>query len=321
MTRKELIKAVLEKNGRAMTVDELEKETGITAKKLRQVLTPYSIDIVRAGDKIFDLSYRIYPGKTFRYTPTKIEIEKGLISAEDDLHLFLTACFDYSATITLVDEEGIKYVLPKSRKNKNVPYMVYAGFIRWYRKNYFQHEDDILVTCLNWQNHIFSIKRCKKQDRDQFLITIKNRNLANMVFDILNHSYSKYEQDLFLVRKYLFIYPFNQSTPPDQLEKALRKDKRFLISRFDKMLLWTGHLLDDWLTIGLKKYYYKNDKGEWAPVSVISDEYGRYGFCNFCAERMKWSKDKGWRHLENEADWGDVYLDKTFFKEGLLKNN
>ncbi len=321
MTTRELITAALEKKGKAMTIDQLQKKIGIIVPKLRQVLTPYSIDVVRVGDKTFDLSYRIYHGKAFRYTPTKQEIEKGFISAEDDLYLFLTACFDYSAIITFIDESGTKHILSKSKSVKEFPYRVYTGFKSWYQKNDFHLGDDIFFTCLDWREHMFSFKRQKKQNRDEFVIAVRNRKLAAMVFDILNHSVSKYEADLFLVRKYLFIYPFNNPVPPDQLEKVLRKDKRFLISRFDKMLSWTGHLIDDWLTIGLRKYYYQNDRGEWVPVSIISDEYGRYGFCNLCSERMKWSKDKGWQHLENELDSVDAYLDKSFFKEGLPKNN
>jgi len=321
MTTKEIIIAALKKKGGAMLIDELERETGILTSKLRQVLTPYSIDVVRVGNKAFDLSDRVYPGKTFRYTPTEFEIEKGYISADDDFHLFLTACFDYSSEITLIDEDGIKHVLPKSTSRKEIFYRVYNGFKKWYQKNDFHEGDDILITCLEWRNHTFSFKKQKKHERDEFIIEVRNRHLANMVFDILNHSISKYESDLFLVRKYLFTYSFNKEIPPDQLAKVLKKDKRFLISRFNKILSWTGHLLKDWLTIGLRKYYCRNDRDEWVPVSVISDEFGRYGFCNLCLERMKWSKEKGWQHLENELDGVDAYLDKSFFKEGLPKNN
>jgi hypothetical protein len=36
---------------------------------------------------------------------------------------------------------------------------------------------------------------------------------------------------------------------------------------------------------------------------------------------MRWSKEKGWQHLKDELDGVDAYLDKTFFKEGLQKDN
>ncbi len=117
---------------------------------------------------------------------------------------------------------------------------------------------------------------------------------------------------MFLIRKYLFVYPYNNPISPDHLTKAIWNDKRFLISIRDKMLSWTGSILTHDLVVGLSKYYYLNEKGEYALVSVLSDEYGRYGFCTLCDQRLIWEKNSGWRHSENENEW-DNYLTKEFF--------
>ena len=56
------------------------------------------------------------------------------------------------------------------------------------------------------------------------------------------------------------------------------------------MLSWTGVLLKYGLDIGLSKYYYLNEKGEYALATVLSDEFGRYGFCTLCDQRLHWEK-------------------------------
>lgn len=319
MTTRELITAVLEKKGEALTIDELVRETHIPASKLRNVLTPYSYDIVRVGHKIFDLAYRVYPGKKFRYRPNEDEIKKGIISICDDLYLFLTTCFDYMAEITLIDQKKNVYTVKRSKSRKQP--LHFTGLKKWYRETTFKKGDDILFTCIDLTNHTYSFFHERKECRDEFAIAVRNRELADMVFDILNHSVSKYESDLFLVRKYLFIYPFEKDPPPDQLVHALSTDKRFLISKFNKMLSWTGHWLDNWLTIGLRKYYYQDKEGAWVPVSIITDKFGRYGFCTQCSQRMVWSKHDGWQHINEDSDYVDTYLDKTFFQEGLQYHN
>lgn len=318
-SRRQIIKKLIEENNKALTVDELVKFTGIPKDKIRQTLTTFNTTIVRVGPQTYDTVERVYPGKTFRYTPQEKEIKKGLLSAEEDIHLFLTAAHDYWADIILIDETNNQYLLKRKKAYSKRSFSAYHGISPWYKRVGFEYGDDILFTCLDFNQKKYKIVHQKKKDRDEFVIKIKNKKLADLVYSILSYTIPKYELDMFLVRKYLFVYPYKDSIPPDSLVKAIWNDKRFLISTRDKMLSWSGTLLTHNLDIGLRKYYYLNDKGEYALVSVLSDEYGRYGFCTLCDQRLIWEKDSGWCHSENEGDWVD-YLTKEFFDLGKEKN-
>ncbi len=257
ITTKQAILKAFDTYSKPLTVNELSLFTGIPIRKIRNRLTTWEYDIIRVCDNTYDLAARVYPGKTFRYTPTAHEIEKGIIRGDDDLCLFLNAASNRNNSITLVDKNEKLHILSYHTSTKH--HYSYLGIIsQWYKTYMFEDGDDILFTCLDLTTHRFLISREKKSDRDEFIIKIKNRKLADIVFNIINHTISKYESDLFLFRKYLYIYKYNEPIPPDQLVKALANDKRFLISSRDKMLSWTGYRIYDWLTVGLKKYYGQN---------------------------------------------------------------
>ncbi len=309
-TRKQQLRKILEEKGKSLTINELVQFSEIPENKIRQTLTSYENDIVRIGTKRYDLVERHYSGRTFRYTPKKEEIDKGLLSAEEDLQLFLTAAYDYNANITLIDENNNQYRLKRIKTSK-LSFMYYRGIARWYRLAHFEIGDDILFTCLNFNQKMYKIRQQKKKEQDEFMIKVKNRKLADMIYDILQHTVFKYEMDLFLVRKYLFIYPYNDPIPPDYLKKAIALDKRFLISDRDRMLSWTGKPLMDYLTIGIRKYYLKNDKGEYMPVVIQSDEFGRFGFCPSCQQKLIWEIRNGWRHQRNDFEYSALVLKST----------
>lgn len=318
VTNKSLIKEALISKEKALTTSELVELTNLPLAKIRQTLTTWEYEIVRVGPQTYDLADRVYPGKTFRYTPTKLEIEKGVLLAEADLMLFLTAAHDFSAEITLIDEDNQKYKLTKSQKaSEQIPFRHYQRLTKWFRKVHFEAGDDILFTCLDIETHTFRIHRQKQGERDELMIHSRNKQLADVVFDILNHSISKYESDLFLVRKYLYIYPFHEPIPPDHFIKALTPDKRFLISKNDQMLSWTGHLLDNWLTVGLRKYYFKNDMREWVPVLIDEDKWGKFGFCSQCNEKLVWDEESGWQHSNTRKTYN---LDTIFLRFGHPKS-
>lgn len=317
--RRQTIKKLIEEKNKALTIDELIKYTGIKKDKIRQTLTTYDTAIVRVGAETYDTIERVYPGKTFRYSPQKIEVEKGVLLADEDIYLFLVAVFDYDSKIILIDENNNQYPLKSCRSSKYIPFSYYRRLEKWYKEVGFEYGDDILFTCLDFNQKKYKIVRQKKKDRDEFVIKIKNKKLADLVFSILSYTLPKYEHDMFLVRKYLFVYPYNEPIPPDSLVKAIWNDKRFLISTRDKMLSMSGYPMTHGLDIGLRKYYYLNDKSKYALVTVLSDEFGRYGFCTLCDQRLHWEKATGWRHPENENDWVD-YLTKDFFDLGKEKN-
>lgn len=314
MTIKQLLLRVFNSEKRSLTIEELSNLTNLPVPKIRQKLTPYEQEIVRVGNNLYDLAERVYQGKTFRYTPSKEEIAKGILRRDGDLGLFLIAWNHYEAIIRLIDEKNHRYKLVHRDRSKTINFPYYEGIAEWYERTDFAEGDDLLLTCLDIRSYTFSIRKETLAQRDEFVIGIKNKKLADLVYDILNHSVAKYEADFFLFRKYLYVYPYNTNTPPDHLLKALTNDKRFLISSRDKMLSWTGKLLDSWLAIGLKKYYFKNEQNEWVPVFIGQNKSGKkFGYCSQCKERMLWQGNYIWQHPKIPGEYVRKYLKPDFF--------
>ncbi|HCS79291.1 TPA: hypothetical protein DIV55_06165 [Patescibacteria group bacterium] len=312
-SNKQLLQKALEENGTALTIVELSQKTQLQVAKIRQTLTTWEKDIVRIGPQTYDLKWRVYCGKTFRHTPQAIEIEKGILSTETDVYYYLIASFDYRAKITLYDEDDVAYPLTDRKQSKNLKLSYLSGLSKWFKKYNFEVNDDILFTCKDIKTHEFKIRRQKKQERDEFIIAAKNRRLADLVYDIINHTLPKQEGDMFLIRKYVYVYPFNDPVPPDGLIKVLANNKRFLISNIDKMYSWTGHRIKDFLTVGLRKYYLQNDKKDWIPVIIDTDEFGKYGYCSQCSERVIWESDIGWHHTKTDFESAESYIPNEFF--------
>jgi len=315
LTTIQKIKKALIEEKRSLTVDELSALTEIPVSKIRARLTTFEFNVVRTGPQTYDLKERVYPGKTFRHTPSKEEIEKGILTTETDLFYYLISAVDFQAKVTLIDEDNLLYPLSFSKSYKNRPNRYYAGLKKWFTKYDFKEGDDLAFTCKSISDYTYYLHRVKKDERDNFLIKVRNKKLADLVYDILKYTVPKYEDIMFLIRKYLYIYPFNDPIPPDSLITIVSADSRFLFSGKDKMLSWTGHLFNESTVIGIKKYFYKNQQGQMMPVIITSDEYGKFGYCPKCNERLIWEKNTGWRHTKDELEYVDAYLDKDFFKK------
>ena len=197
---------------------------------------------------------------------------------------------------------------------KVIEFPYYKDIATWYKRFNFKEGDDILFTCIDIRTNTFSIRKEKQHDRDEFVIAIKNKKLANIIYDFLNHSVEKHETEFFLFRKYLYIYPYNQPIPPDHLVKALANDNHLLISSRDKIHSWNGTLLDHQLTIGLKKYYFQNDLIEWTPVFIGQNNKGRkFGYCSQCGEKMHWQGGYKWLHPNIPGEYLRKFVDPDFF--------
>ncbi len=314
-TTKQLLLQAFEEHKQALTVDELSQFTGISPSKIRQKLTPYEQEIVRVGNSTYDLAKRAYKGKTFRYTPSKREIDKGILRSDDDLGMFLTAWDHSNASIIFIDDKENKYNVSNVVTKKVVKFPYYEDIAGWYKRVAFEEGDDILFKCLDISTCTFSIWKEKREERDGSAISIKNKKLTDLVYDILNHDSIKYEMVLFVVRKYLYIYPYNEDIPPDYLSKVLSEDNRFVISSRDKMFSWTGHLISShWLTIGLKKYYFHNSDKKWIPVFIEQNKNGKkFGYCSQCGETMYWAGEYQWLHAQFPGEYSRKYLNSSYF--------
>ncbi len=148
--RRQIIKKLIEEKNKALTIDELVKFTKIPKDKIRQTLTTYDATIVRVGPQTYDTVERVYPGKTFRYTPQKKEVEKGILSNEEDVRFFLIGVFDYNAKIILIHKNKNQYPLKTCKSSKSIPFSYFRGLEKWYKKVSFENGDDILFTCLDF---------------------------------------------------------------------------------------------------------------------------------------------------------------------------
>ncbi|MEK7577853.1 MAG: hypothetical protein AAB492_04555 [Patescibacteria group bacterium] len=316
ISRKQRIVKYLEENDSSQNIDAIAKGTGIPVDKIRQTLTTFEKDVVRVGHKQFDLLTRVHKGKVFRYTPTGEEYSTGTLHAEEDLHYFLTAFRDYWPDITFLDPNGRNYLLHQVKSNKHVPFAHYSGIEQLFSRLDMQIGDDLLITCQSIETYIFLVRKERAKDRDTLQIAVRNQRLADMVADILLHAISHDEADMFLIRKYLFIYPYFTDPPPDSLRRAIASDPRFIMTPRDRMTSWTGYPMtgDRWV-IGLKKYYLHSLDGTYIPVVIEADEEygGKVAYCTHCNERLIWDQQTGWRHTKDDLEWTDAYVPKEFF--------
>jgi hypothetical protein len=254
----------------------------------------------------------------FRYTSTPFEFERKILNAHEDLSYFLTGWRDHFATIHLIDPQKKSYELRSVRPNKKIPFFHYSETGRLFTNLKAEPCDDILFTCLDLPTHTFLVTREKASYRKTLEISFRNCALCDMIYDILLPSYNHYEDSLFIIRKYLFLYPYFTDPPPDHLRKAISSDLRFLITPRDMIYSPSGYPMDYFdMTIGLKKYFLKNEKNEYIPVFIDTDEKfgGKVGYCAHCDERLIWEKDSGWRHCVDEMEWVDAYIPKEFFSK------
>jgi len=317
-SRKQMIIELLNEKGRAVSIEELSDNLNLPQNKIRQSLSTFERDIVRVGHKLFDLPNRTLQGKIFRYSPTQPEYEKSVLIADEDIFSFLTGCRDYWNPINLIDSLNRTYQLSRAKPTRHIQFYHYRGATKLFKNLALEKGDDLLFTCLDLSTNTFLVTHQKRAQRKTLEITVRNRQLCDTVYDILLHAYCHYEDSLFLIRKYLFIYSHFTDPPPDNLRIALSSDARFLITPRDKMLSWSGYpFTHREMTVGLKKYFLKNDTNEYIPVFIDTDDEcgGKVAHCTECDERLVWKPDTGWRHTVDDVGWVDTYVPKEFFKK------
>lgn len=313
VTRKTLIREAIEKADRASTLSEISKAINVSPTKINQSLTTFDFSIVRIGPETYDLPSRFYKGRSFRVSPGQLEINKGIIRADEELPIFLASSYHTFDPVFLVDEDKSEYLIRTIKYAKTASFEYYKDLNEWFKKYNFQFGDDIIFTCLSYQDKKYLIKHIKKSDRDEKLISLKNKILADYVYKIILMTIYKYEDIMFLFRKYMFTFPFNDDIPPDPIFNALLSDHRFVLSTRDRILNHAGQIIEAKI-IGLSKYYFDDKDGNKVLVEILSDEFGKFGSCSLCNERMIWEPNSGWRHCKDDMEWADTEIPKEFFK-------
>lgn len=297
-----------------MTLEELAKCMGTTPAKLRTSLGNFDSRVVRVGNKLFDLGDRVYKNRTFRYTPSEREIKLGAIENHQDITYLLDGYRGFWNDIHLVDDKDNSTTLirEKSKRNK-----YYRGLLPLLRKHKTNPGDDWLFTCQDLSTHTYLFWVQKKEDRDEKKIKANNKKLADMVYSILSHALTRTERDMFLIRKYAFLFDGFDDNAPDSLTRAIEGDYRFLHTFRDTLCGWTGEPYhdSDTLTVAISKYYYLADDNTYVLVDVQEDEWGdRVGWCTRCDSFLLWSPTTGWRHPNDDLDRVNAGLPSSFFK-------
>lgn len=322
ISRREKIKQALIKHGSAMTIEQLSEITELSPIHIRQAINFFDNKIVRVGEKTFDLISKVFVGKMFRFTPTQENISGGTLSYYGGINAFLSARRN-PETVTLIDQKGnaffIHHTFPKYGSRRNH----FSGLKKLYTSLDVHYGDDVTFTCIDIDIFKFLVQRVTISERNNLQIKIRNRALADYIVNILKYSYAHSEQELFLVEKYLYSYPYFSDPPPDELYRAIADDPRFIFSPRDVISINDGNILTMELigpTVGLKKYFYKDPSGRYFWVSIqVDDEYGgKYGWCSECWNRMVWEPGSGWRHAKDEFEIEVV--PKTFWTYSELKN-
>lgn len=304
---------LLHEAGAPLPIGELARKLSLPEAKIRQSVGDiYNMEVVRVGDKLYDLPERAFVGKTFRYTPSQGEIQSGKLEQGTDLLEILTlGCARRGdRKVTALDSSGKSHTLKVAREKTGAYGFALSGLKPWYAKAGFAHGDDILFTCTAYSPPAYRIERVPKGARDEAATAQRNSQLADLVFRQLLKEVKKFCHVMFLVRKYVFLFPFNDSVPPDSLFKALAGDPRFLVSK--NVAGYDGKPMHEWI-VGIRKYFFEREDGVWIEVSVTKDEFGSFGSCTQCWERLIWNKENGWQHVEHDWDLAVSYLTPEFF--------
>ena len=310
-SRVSLIRKALEEASGPLSLGEISKKLGFTEAKLRQSIGGYyEFHVARVGEKLFDLPARAFIGKNFRYSPSWEEVTKGELGAGTDITEMLDLEVPHGQPVVLRDESGEEFNLKRMRGQDRDLGFGFSGLKRWYRENNFLHGDDIIFTVASWQPRIFLIKKVLKAERDEDKIAARNRELADLMYKQLLPRIRKFEHIIFLSKLYVFVYDYQNPLPPDGLLKVLGQDSRFLVTK--KLMNGAGKPMRSW-TVGIKKYFFENKEDLWVEVMVLKDEFGSYGACDSCGERLIWSQEQGWRHTKDHVEWTFTYLTPAFF--------
>lgn len=301
---------LLQETGHALTLSEMAQKLGLPENKLRQCVgSSYDLKVVRIGDKTYDLPERYFIGKIFRYTPSSEEVKNDELNHDSDLAEILTLGCRPRDQVVVVDEAGWRYRLKRSGAKDHLLGFGLTGLRRWYERVHFQVGDDMVFTCQSYTPSLYLLARLPKERRDETRIVQRNEQLADLIYRQLSADIRKWIHLMFVVRKYVFVFPFHDPTPPDHLLRVLQHDSRFLAS---PKLANDGHPMKEWV-VGIKKYFFQNDQGLWIDVFVDKDEIGSFGSCGQCDQRLRWSREYGWRHIEHEEETADCYLSPEFF--------
>ncbi len=305
VTNKDKIREALNKAGHPLSINEVSCLTGLGKTQVRNTANYYQSEIVPVGGGKIDLLTRAYKERGLRVTPSRQDIEAGIVHS-DELSVYLWPLRIIKDAIA-IGERGEKFALRKEFGLSDRQ-SVMSGFSRWYRMTNFQVGDDIIFRCCNLEKQEFNIFHLAFRARNEEEIARKNYQLEEIIYDFLKYTPDKSENIYFLARKALLRDLYLDEILPDELFRALSKNRYLLIleAKYRKVTHFN---------VGIKKYFHSH-AGEYHPVSILEDEIlGKYGYCTECENPMIWDKKRGWRSAR-EDEYFDIYLDKSFFKKG-----
>ncbi len=303
VTNKEIVRGALNKAGHSLSIDEVSSLTGLSKAQARNTANYYMGEIVPIGGGKIDLLTRAYKGRGLRVTPSREDIEAGIVHS-DELFIYLWPLLQIKEALA-ISEGGERFTL-KREIGLSAQQSVISGFTRWYRMTNFQAGDDIIFRCLNLENQEFNIFHLPFKERNEEEIARKNSQLGEIIYNFLKYTPHKFEHLYFLARKFLLRDLYLEEILPDELFRALSKSRYLFVleKKYEKV---------SFFGVGIKKYFHSYG-GEYHLVSIFEDEIlGKHGYCTECKSPMIWDKKQGWRPAR-EDEYFDISLDKSFFE-------
>ena len=304
VTNKEKIREALNKAGHSLSINEVSSLAGLRKAQARNAANYYDSEIVPVGEGKIDLLTQAYKGRGLRVSPTRQDIEAGIVHS-DELSVYLWPLREIKQAIA-ISERREKFAL-KKEFGLSDRQSVISGFSRWYQMTHFQVGDDIIFRCCSLGNQKFNIFHLPFKERNEEEIARKNYQLGEIIYNLLKYTPDKFENIYFLARKSLLRDLYLDEILPDELFRALSKNRYLLIFEVKYRKV-------SYFNLGIKKYFHSH-AGEYHPVNILEDEIlGKYGYCTECKNPMIWDKKRGWRSAR-EDEYFDISLDKGFFKE------
>lgn len=174
-----------------------------------------------------------FQGVRFRLPLDQEKVNKGWVNVGDSLHSYLPPHFPLER-VRFMDAAGkpvVFQIKPVSQKvntsfGPQTITTLYASPSAWFRAQKVYAKDHLLFTILDWEQGILQLEREPFGQRDQALLAQRNRLLADLFFDLLEHAV---EEDIYVRVAVPTVYtrlPDKSGYPADHWMVVLGEDGR-----------------------------------------------------------------------------------------------
>jgi hypothetical protein len=174
-----------------------------------------------------------FQGARFRKSLDREMIKTGLLDVEIIFHSYLPLNFPLEG-LQFIDLAGhpIPFQLKQEPQQIETIFGLQEKIIsqldikRWFHSQKMYHKDHILVTCQDWEKGLFRLERESASARNKELVEARNRQLADIFFNLLEEATSEKLYERAAVPTAYALLPDKDGYPPDHWMIVIDEDAR-----------------------------------------------------------------------------------------------